>query len=454
MKVRLLLTVLSVLSFVTYSRNTGAQEQTSKGFYYPTGSINFRISTRWLASNCDGKGEYITLKGDPKYHVGVDIVPTDKNKVDGSPVYSISDGIVVYRSDKKTSGWGAGNIGLVIKHKISNEQPFFAVYSHIRSNLNEGDLVYAGKSFATIGSLFDEEGRPNHHLHFGINLGHINPSGELVEPRTNLGLMSCKYWPNKNDFENPISWIETQKPPSTAHTLDQQAKQEINTKKITPLRQSSVYTTKNSRTYHKPNCSQLTTKDGLVEFSSPQEAESSGAIPCKNCNQLAVDHKKQSDDKKHGQETSSKPPYQTTESNNGDITPNDTPTKIYSNGEKTPASEVNGNPSSKQHSKMVRTFFMLANEAKYSKAREYLSQDVIKLLESSVALGRGAGIKGYLDDITKHGTIATFDVLKENTRGESGEVFFSITYKDEPEVHYEGRQGLIKEAGIWKIALK
>jgi hypothetical protein len=122
--------------------------------------------------------------------------------------------------------------------------------------------------------------------------------------------------------------------------------------------------------------------------------------------------------------------------------------------EKPPASEVSGNPSSKQHSKMVRTFFMLANEAKYSKAREYLSQDVIKLLESPAALRQGKGIKGYLDGITKHGMITTFDVLKENTRGESGEVIFSITYKDEPNVHYEGRQGLIKEAGIWKIALE
>ena len=286
MKVRLFFSVLVVLSIIIYSRSIYAQEPNSKNFYYPTGSINYRVSTRWLASNCDGKDKYITLEGDPKYHLGTDIVPNDKNKVDGSPVYAISDGEVVYRSDKKTSGWGDGNIGLVVKHKLSNGQPFFAVYGHIRSGLNEGDDVYAGKSFATIGPFFDKEtGSAIHHLHFGINLGHINPStGELVEPRTNLGLISCKYWPNKNNFKNPIEWIEKQKAPSTVHTLDKQEKQEINAKRIIPLRQSSVYTTKNSRTYHKHNCSELNVND-LIEFKSSQEADSAGAIPCKHFNQ-------------------------------------------------------------------------------------------------------------------------------------------------------------------------
>ena len=281
MNVRLFLTALTVLSFITYSRSTCAQEPTPKGFYYPTGSRNFRISTPWLAADCDGSGGYITIDGDQKYHVGVDIVPTDRDRIDGSPVYAISDGLVVYRSDKPTSGWGDGNIALVIRHELSNGKPFFAVYGHIRSNLNEGERVYAGRSFGTIGPLFDEKGTAIHHLHFGINLGLVNPrTEELVEPRTNLGIMSCSDWPDTNGFVDPVTWIETQKPLSTVLPPDQEAEQ--------------VYTTKSSIIYHKRNCPELSTND-LIEFKSSQEADSAGAIPCKYCNP--------SDSAKHGHGT-------------------------------------------------------------------------------------------------------------------------------------------------------
>jgi hypothetical protein len=270
MKIRLFLTVLAVSSFITYSRSICAQESTPKGFYYPTGSSNFRISTPWLAANCDNSGEYITIGGDRKYHVGADIVPNDRDQVVGSSVYAISDGLVVYRSDNPTSGWGDGNIALVIRHELSSGKPFFAIYGHIRSNLNEGKFVNAGQSFATIGPLFDENDIPIHHLHFGINLGIVSPrTGEPVEPRINLGIMSCSDWPDTNGFVDPITWIETQKPLSTVRQLDREVKQ--------------VYTTKNSITYHKRNCPELNTND-LIEFKSSQEADSAGAIPCKHCN--------------------------------------------------------------------------------------------------------------------------------------------------------------------------
>lgn len=284
MKVRLFLTVLAVLSFITYSCSTCAQGQTSGNFYYPTGSINFRISKRWLATNCDGSGEYITRDGDPKYHVGADIVPTDRDQVVGSPVYAISDGIVVYRSDKKTSGWGAGNIGLVIKHKLSNAIEFLAVYGHIVSSLDIGDSVIAGKPFATIGSYSSP------HLHFGIQL-FTEPDIDIAAGK-GWGIMSCSNWPDRNGFQNPIAWIETQKSFSTVPPLDQQAKQEINAKRITPTKQSPVYIAKDSRVYHHDrNCSNITTTDGLMEFSSPQKAEASGGILCEHCDPSVVKEK-------------------------------------------------------------------------------------------------------------------------------------------------------------------
>jgi hypothetical protein len=45
----------------------------------------------------------------------------------------------------------------------------------------------------------------------------------------------------------------------------------------------SVYTSKNSRTYHQPDCPESGTGD-LLEFDSAEEALKSGGVPCKNCN--------------------------------------------------------------------------------------------------------------------------------------------------------------------------
>lgn len=61
-----------------------------------------------------------------------------------------------------------------------------------------------------------------------------------------------------------------------------------NARRIKPSKQSSVYTTKNSRVYHNRNCSKLNTADDLMEFTSPQKAKASGGIPCKHCNPSAV----------------------------------------------------------------------------------------------------------------------------------------------------------------------
>ncbi|MFQ5962655.1 MAG: hypothetical protein ACE5KZ_00040 [Candidatus Scalinduaceae bacterium] len=51
----------------------------------------------------------------------------------------------------------------------------------------------------------------------------------------------------------------------------------------TTKQQPPVYTTKNSRVYHKRNCSELNTED-LIQFSSAQKAREAGGVPCKHCN--------------------------------------------------------------------------------------------------------------------------------------------------------------------------
>lgn len=52
---------------------------------------------------------------------------------------------------------------------------------------------------------------------------------------------------------------------------------------------SPVYIAKDSRTYHHDrNCPKLSTTDGLMEFSSPQQAKESGAILCEYCEPSAI----------------------------------------------------------------------------------------------------------------------------------------------------------------------
>lgn len=51
--------------------------------------------------------------------------------------------------------------------------------------------------------------------------------------------------------------------------------------------QTTVYITKNSRVYHKRNCSELNTND-LIEFASSQKADDAGGVPCNNCNPSTV----------------------------------------------------------------------------------------------------------------------------------------------------------------------
>jgi len=69
--------------------------------------------------------------------------------------------------------------------------------------------------------------------------------------------------------------------------LDNNDKYTSNARRIEPIKQSPVYTIKNSRTYHKRNCSELNTDD-LIEFASSQKAQEAGGVPCKNCNPSVV----------------------------------------------------------------------------------------------------------------------------------------------------------------------
>lgn len=174
---------------------TSAQEvtftQTSTGFFYPTGvsKEQFRSTCgTWLGRDSNNGGCYLL----GNYHIGRDIMADYY-----SPAYAIANGTVVYRS---TSGWGSGNIALVIRHTLSDGSQFLAWYGHIISDLQVGQRVAGGVQIGKIGYW-----PYGYHLHLGV---HPN----LTIPATNQGMMPNYLWASTNGFVDPISWITTRTP--------------------------------------------------------------------------------------------------------------------------------------------------------------------------------------------------------------------------------------------------
>lgn len=174
---RLALIVLMLSAIVVVSSGIGlAQEQFPTGFYSPTGSKNLNISSGWLDIGC-GPGEpYVP----GKYHIGA-----DNPLAYGSPVYAIWDGVVV---PPITSGWGDGNVALIIKSKLTGGQEFLWLAGHVETSLRVGDKVERGKPFATVGHY-----PLGAHLHLGVLPG-------TIVPPTGLGAMGCDNWPDAQTF--------------------------------------------------------------------------------------------------------------------------------------------------------------------------------------------------------------------------------------------------------------
>lgn len=210
--------------------NALAIDKTPTGFYYPIGTSQFSSACgTWLGRDSANGGCYF----DGYYHIGVDMMVAEN-----SPVYAISDGIVTNIS---TNGWGTGNVGVVIKHKLADGSELLALYGHVKTNVAVGNSVTGGTSFATIGYY-----SYGNHLQFGIYSGTTIPS-------SNWGLMPNSSWSSTNGFVEPINWITTKTPFSTTPT----------NKFLTYINPdtTNVYWIQNSKKYH-------VTYDGLNNMQS------------------------------------------------------------------------------------------------------------------------------------------------------------------------------------------
>lgn len=102
---------------------------------------------------------------------------------------------MVYRD--AAASWEYGNVGLLIKHTLSNGAEFLALYGHVTTELNVGDRVSGGVEIAKIGR---SDG--GNHLHFGVY-----PFTSL--PPRSWGSLANSKWANTNGFVDPINWIRT-----------------------------------------------------------------------------------------------------------------------------------------------------------------------------------------------------------------------------------------------------
>jgi hypothetical protein len=186
--------VLSILVFAAFAGSgIQAQEitytQSGTGFFYPTGTSSFGSTCgTWLGRDSYNGGCYYA----GSYHIGFDMM-TAYNM----PVYAVSPGTVVAKS---TNGWEGINVGLLIKHTLSDGTQFNALYGHILTNLNVGDRVHGGVEIGRIGAHSG-----GNHLHFGV-------TSSSSTPPSPWGAMPNSSYPGTNGFVDPLNWITTRAP--------------------------------------------------------------------------------------------------------------------------------------------------------------------------------------------------------------------------------------------------
>src|SRR3989344_2373415 len=178
----------TAMSAILLVNNAWSIDQTTTGYYYPTGTSDLGNYAGWLATGCGTNTAYFA----GEYHIGHDF---EANA--GDPVYPICNGVVEYVS---FNGWGTGNVGVFIRHRTSNGNYFLALYGHVQTSVVVDDNVSTGDSFAEVGSWPYGD-----HLHFGVVPGNTLPPAPF-------GRINCSNWPASNSFVDPIQWITGQVP--------------------------------------------------------------------------------------------------------------------------------------------------------------------------------------------------------------------------------------------------
>jgi murein DD-endopeptidase MepM/ murein hydrolase activator NlpD len=193
-----------MLSFPLFADEVQATDiPPSTGFDYPVGGT---YHEGYEMNNCFGCN-YLNYYG----HTGEDFY----NGVEGGPVYSVSEGMVVYRG----VGPGAWGNVMIIQH-MDHGWPVYSQYAHLRDMWAvPGQIVGRREQIGTVGMT----GTVEPHLHFEIK----------DQPRIGKGYTDS-FWSNRNTiaawditYFSPSWWIDnhryfwnempTSKPPPGRH---------------------------------------------------------------------------------------------------------------------------------------------------------------------------------------------------------------------------------------------
>ena len=174
------------------------------GWQHPLRNPAASISARFRESGCFGNTAYDA----GFYHLGAD-VPTGTN----APVYPVSAGTVAQVS---SSGWGDGNVAVIVRHPLPDGGAIFVFYGHMVSKLMAGQSVSPAQMLGTVGAY-----RGSYHLHVGVH-----SSTSLAGP---FGRMPCSAWPAANDFADPFAFLLSHLPAARADlvALDAQAQADV-----------------------------------------------------------------------------------------------------------------------------------------------------------------------------------------------------------------------------------
>ena len=100
-------------------------------------------------------------------------------------------------------------------------------------------------------------------------------------------------------------------------------------------------------------------------------------------------------------------------------------------------------------SDVIKTFYELVNEKRYSEAKEYLSFEAKKRVDSFWPKIFVGGFKGMMKRATKNGSIKEIKITDEKIHNNKAEVWFSLFFEDGSKK--ESSKNLIIEEGKWKI---
>jgi hypothetical protein len=160
-----------------------AQAETRTEFCWPLAQFRYSLN--------QPTGAWLAQRGRNSHHLGVDMFAPV-----GQPVRAIADGVV---HDISTSGWGAGNVALMIRHRLADGRWFIALYGHVRNiyGLRKGSKVQGCGTIALIGPY-----RCGSHVHMGIIAPNRLPHAPYGTSKKG----------NHNNFINPVRFLQSGQP--------------------------------------------------------------------------------------------------------------------------------------------------------------------------------------------------------------------------------------------------